>query len=428
MRRERADILVLGGGPAGVSAAVSAKKRRPKARVVLVSSEPSHYMRPAVTALLEDPSMNPEEIVSLDPVFLLSQGVEPFTRGRVTELSYGSAHARGPWGEVEFEYDSLVIATGGKPLIPPVEGVDLGGVYSIRTLADARKLAGLLKPGVRLAVVGAGLAGVKLAIAASKRGAHVTLLEMKRVLWTVLDPPLTELARKLVEGSGVRVIENKAVDRLLEGPEATVGGVEAGGETFEVDLVVFATGVEPNSALARSLGLKLGIRGAIKTDEEMSTSKGGVWAAGDCAETLDLVTGKPTYRPIGSIAFLGGKIAGINAAGGGARYRGFIRRQAEDVKGIHLVSLGLTGAEAQALGLKYDVVELHSSWPDPQLPWWLKRTLKLAVAVAERGTGRLLGFQAIGGPLARRKSYTIIQMIAEGREASSLETLGFKAA
>ncbi len=428
MRRERADVLVLGGGPAGISAAVSAKKRRPEARVILVSSEPSHYMRPAVTALLEDPSMNPEEIVSLDPVFLLSQGVEPFTRGRVTELSDGSAYARGPWGEVEFEYDSLVIATGGKPFVPPVEGVDLRGVYSIRTLADARKLAGLLKPGARLAVVGAGLAGVKLAIAASKRGAYVTLLEMKRVLWTVLDPPLTDLARKLVEGSGVRVIEDKAVDRLLEGPEATVGGVEADGEPFEADLVVFATGVEPNSALARSLGLKLGIRGAIKTDKEMSTSKGGVWAAGDCAETLDLVTGKPIYRPIGSIAFLGGKIAGINAAGGGARYRGFIRRQAEDVKGIHLVSLGLTGAEAQALGLRYGVVELHSSWPDPQLPWWLKRPLKLAVAIAERGTDRLIGFQAIGGPLARRKSYTIIRMIAEGREVSSLETLGFKAA
>jgi len=428
LRREKADVLVLGGGPAGISAAISAKRRNLGVRVILVSSEPSHYMRPAVTALLEDPRVSPEEIVSLDPVFLLGQGVEPFTRGRVTELTDGLAHAQGPWGEVEFEYESLIIATGGVPFVPPIEGVDLRGVYSVRTLRDARRLANLLRPGVRLSVVGAGLAGVKLAVAASRRGAVVTLLEMKRVLWTVLDPPLTDLAKKLVEGSGVRVLENKAVDRIVEGPQGSVSGVEAGGEVIKADLVVFATGVKPNSALARSLGLKLGVRGAIKTDEGMSTSKRGVWAAGDCAETLDLITGKPTYRPIGSIAFLGGKIAGINAAGGSARYRGFIRRQAEDVKGLHLVSLGLTGAEAQALGLEYDVVELHSSWPDPQLPWWLKRPLKLSVAIVERGTDRLIGFQAIGGPLARRKSYTIVRMIAEGREVSSLETLGFKAA
>ncbi len=424
MRLESVDVLVVGGGPAGVAAAVSAKGRSPDARVALVSSEPTHYMRPAVTALIEDPSLGEDQITSFDPVKLLEFGVEPFTRAKVLEVDSDGARARGPWGEVAFEFSSLVLATGGKPFVPPVEGAGLDGVTSVRTIREARRLASKISPGIRLVVVGAGLAGVKLALASHSRGADVTIVEMKNVLWTVLDPPLSDLAGQIVRGAGVKVIEGRAVERIL-GENGRVSGVEAGGARVEADLVIFATGVRPNSRLAEEMGLELGVRGAVRTDERMATSREGVWAAGDCAETIDLVTGKRTYRPIGSLAYLGGRIAGVNSVGGRARYAGFIRRQAEDVKGIHLASLGLTGAEASALGVPHEPVELKPSRGPPSLPWWLHRSAGRALALVEKGTDRLIGFQALGLPLSRRKSYAIVRLIATRASVSELELLGY---
>ncbi|MDK2464862.1 MAG: FAD-dependent oxidoreductase, partial [Candidatus Korarchaeota archaeon] len=224
--------------------------------------------------------------------------------------------------------------------------------------------------------------------------------------------------------AGVRVIEGKAVEKIL-GEGGRVSGVEAGGDRVDADLVVFATGVRPNSHLAEEMGLELGIRGAVKTDGRMATSREGVWAAGDCAETIDLVTGKRTYRPIGSLAYLGGRIAGINSVGGSARYAGFIRRQAEDVKGIHLASLGLTGAEESALGVPHEPVELRVSRGPPSLPWWLERSSGRALALVEKGTDRLIGFQVLGSPLSRRKSYVIVRLIATRASVSELESLGY---
>jgi len=426
LRMESVDVLVVGGGPAGIASAISARERAPDRRLALVSSEPGHYMRPAVTAVIEEPGLGDDHLSSLDPVKLLELGVEPFTRAKVlwADPDSGQAVARGPWGEVSFEFSSLVLATGGRPLIPPMEGTDLDGVAAVRTLTDARRLASRLSSGSRLVVIGAGLAGVKLALAAHSRGARVTLVEMKSVLWTVLDPPLSEAAGRIVRGAGVSVLEGRTVERIV-GVDGRVSAVEADGHRIDADLAVFATGVRPDSRLAREMGLELGIRGAVRTNEEMSTSAEGVWAAGDCAESIDLVTGKRTYRPIGSLAYLGGRIAGINAVGGKARYSGFIRRQAEDVRGIHLVSLGLTGAEASALGVPHEMVELRNSRGPPALPWWLERSAGRALALVERGTDRLIGFQALGSPLSRRKSHSIVRLIASRAEVSELERLGY---
>jgi len=318
------------------------------------------------------------------------------------------------------EYSSLVLATGGRPFVPPVEGADLPGVVTVRTLGEAASLGRRVGPGLRLVVVGAGLAGTKLAVIAARRGASVTLVEMREVLWTVLDPPLTRLAAGPVSASGVRIIEGAPVERILGGER--VSAVEAGGERVPADLVVFSTGVRPDSDLARSMGLELGVRGAVRTDERMGTSEEGVWAAGDCAETIDAVSKKKTYRPIGSIAYMGGRVAGLNSVGVGEEYGGFLRRQAEEMPGLRLVSVGLTGAEADALGVRYERVPLEVR-AGPGIPWWLRTPFRAAQALVDP-RGRLVGFQAVGGRFPRRAASAVSRVILSGGGLADLEPLG----
>ncbi len=407
----RADVLVVGAGVAGAAAALAAKRREPGLRVVLVGDEPP-YRRPDIFSVME--GLPPSEIDTLGAE-LRRAGVDVRV-GRRAGFEEGGAIAVG--GE-EVEYGALVLATGASAWVPPVGGIDLAGVHTFRGIGDAFSLRGGIEPGVRAAVVGAGLIGVKMAAHLARAGLKVTLIEMLSVMWTVLDPPLSDRIRAALEADGVRVMEGAALESVRG--DGRVREVVAGGTAIPADLVVVATGVRPTvpgdvPELAR------GIRGAVRVDRRARAGE-GIYAAGDCAESFDLPSGERTYRPVGSVAYLSGTIAGLNAAGAGASYRGFVRRQAEVVLGIEVTSVGLSGAEARALGVPHEVVTLRSERRPGGVGWWYGDGADY-LAVVERGSDRVLGLEAVGWAGSRRPVAAAIPMIGEGRSLGDLEVLG----
>lgn len=404
-------IVVIGANAAGAKAASKAKRSNPEAEVVLIDRGNfisygacgiPYYLSDAVPSIKE--LMSTMAGVVRDAEFFRKvKGVTVRTNTEVTAIDReGKSLAlldRLSGERSHLSYHRLVLATGSAPVVPKLPGVTLPGIATVKTLEDAELLRSNAVPGSVACIVGAGLIGLETAEALRQKGMRVILLELRdQVLPGVLDPELaSKVARQLAsEGvevrTGCRVTgfagHNRVERVLLEGAE------------LPADLVILATGVVPNVGLARAAGLKIGSTGAVSVDAGMYTSDPDILACGDCCQTVHRVTGKEVYLPMGSTANKQGRVAGINAVGGEVRFSGVIGTSIVRVFRLNVGKTGLSETEASTHGFAVETV--LSPAPDKAhfFPGAKPILLKL---VAERGTGRLLGLQAVGeGDVAKR--------------------------
>jgi nitrite reductase (NADH) large subunit len=333
---ERRRVVVIGAGIAGVSAAQSARETSPEAEVFLVSKETEiPYYRLNLTRYLAGEidaaslPIHPEE-------WYESQGVQ-FLRG--AELhSLDLENKKASFHGADFlYYDSLVLAIGSHPFVPPIPGTNKENLTVLRTKTDADFILDQSRSGCRCVVVGGGLLGLETAGALSKQGADVTLLEGHRWLMPrQLNEKGGKLLEKFLEPMGIRLIKRARVQEIA-GDERVRGVVLMDGETVPADLVVVATGVRPNSYIARMKGAE--VNQGIVVNNTMMTSLPDVFAAGDVAEHRGVCYG--TWAP----SQYQGIIAGINAAGGRAEFAGIPRSNMLKVLGYDLFSMGPVAAE-----------------------------------------------------------------------------------
>ena len=294
--------------------------------------------------------------------------------------------------ESNLPYDRLILATGSSPLIPKVDNVDLRGILTVKSLADAELLKNSAIAGSTACIVGGGLIGLETAEALQLRGMQVTVVEMRdQLLLGILDREMAFLVEKQINQQGVTVMTGCRVTGF--GGTKQVETVFIGTRELQADLVVLAPGVSPNVGLARAAGLEIGITGAISVDTRLCTNDPDIYACGDCCETTHLITGKKVHIPLGSTANKQGRVAGINAAGGEASFGGVIGTSILRVFDLNAGKTGLTEAEARAHG--YDIEVAMSPAHDKAhfFPGAKPIVLKL---IAERPSGRLLGLQAVG--------------------------------
>ncbi len=310
-------IAVVGNGIAGDQAAFAAKRTDPDARVVMLSREPHPLYSACVLA---------EYVAGEIPrstVFLRS--AEDYVRAGIEmrfsrEVSSWSPEDRALRldGE-ELVYDGLIIATGSRPFVPPIPGVDKEGVFALKSFDDAEGLRRM--QGKAAVVVGAGPVGMEAAVAFRRLGWSVAVVElMDRILPRMLDAPLSESVKKHLEGRGVSVFLGERVEEIEGG--VRVEAVRTDQRTLAADVVVLVIGMRPRVELAKAGGLALGPAGGIDTDETMSVGLPGVWACGDCAESKDLISGARGLHMLWNNARLQGQTAGANAAGARKRYAG----------------------------------------------------------------------------------------------------------
>lgn len=393
-------IIIIGGVAAGAKAAAKAHRTNPDHEIIIYQDEAEiSYSACGLPYVISGVIDDERKIVIRKPEDFIKEGIRVFVRHRVICIDQSKQQliVRNLQDKTDsiVSYDRLVIATGAFPIVPNVEGVTLEGVLTLRNLSDLahfKTVLTKLKP-LKAVIVGAGYIGLELAETFHELGIKTTILEKANRILPKFDPEMAQLVHNHLQENQVEVILGDGLAKL-SGSDGRVIAIETeSGRIIPTNIVVIAIGVRPNVNLVKEAGIKLGGTGAIAVDSRMETSAPGVYAAGDCCETVNRITGLPTWMPLGDIANLQGRVAGENAAGGNANFPGVFGTAIFKTFKLTVAITGLSEQSALEFGLDPIAVVITSSDKARYYPGKQNFSLKI---VANRQNGRLLGGQIIG--------------------------------
>jgi len=417
-------VVIVGGSAAGMAAAAKAKRVNKELDVIVF--ERSKYVSYAACGV---PYYFQGLVKELDKLvyytaeyFRRERGIDVRTRHLVTEIDRSSKTVTAidleSGKEVKVEYDKLLLATGGIASKPPVDGIDLDGIFTLRILEDADKLYREAVKADTIGIVGVGYIGLEMAEAFRKMGKKVIVLGRRSHVLPSFDEEPAKPVEEVIRRNGVDLHLNEKVV-AFEGRDR-VNKVVTDKGSYNVDLVLLSVGVKPNIEFAKKLGLEIGTTGAIKVDKTMRTSDPDIYAAGDNVETINLVTGKHIYIPLAPTANKMGRVAGENLAGGYAEFPGIVGTAIAKIFDIEVGRTGLTYEEALKEGFNAVYIDIIHGTRSHYYPGNKRINIRL---VADKDTHRVLGLQATGeeGVLARVD--TAAAVITAGMKTEDLKML-----
>lgn len=290
-------------------------------------------------------------------------------------------------------YDKLVIATGARALVPPFEGGNLKGIFTLRTVNDSLRIKEYLnevKP-QNIVIIGGGYIGLEMVETFVEKWCKVSLIERAPHIIPNMDSDMAEILTEYLVSKGVDIHTGESVQGFLGKDRVEAVVTDKG--TIPADFVLLSIGVLPNTEFAADCGITLGPKNAILTDRKMKTNIEGIFAAGDCATAPHEVSGKDVYIPLGTTANKQGKVAGENGAGGDATFNGVLGTGIARVMEMEVSRTGLSERECKELGILYESRKIKSRTSAHYCPNSRHIHLKL---IAEQGTGRILGSQIVG--------------------------------
>jgi NADPH-dependent 2,4-dienoyl-CoA reductase/sulfur reductase-like enzyme/rhodanese-related sulfurtransferase len=410
-------VIVVGGVAGGASCAARLRRLDEKVEILMVERGP--YVSYAncglpyhVGGVIEKES---SLLVATEQTFREQFAIDCRTRCEVVGISAAAKtvqlknHAT---GEVTTEkYDKLVLSPGAAPIRPPLPGIDLPGIFSVRTVPDARDIRAWITrddvPGMDsytgyqtvtkskcAVVIGGGFIGLEMVENLVHLGLEVALIEKMDQVMPPLDPEFALLVRRRLEKNGVRV---ELSDGVAGFRQATSGALEVltdSGKVHPADVVIMAIGVKPETALAKMAGLELGQRGGIRVDEQMRTSVPDIFAIGDAVEVKDFVTGQWSLIPLAGPANRQGRIVADVIAGRKARYRGTQGTSICLVFGAAVASTGVSEKALVRMGDKdYEYIYL---FPNSHAGYYPGAKMLAIKVLFRKSNGRLLGAQVLG--------------------------------
>jgi NADPH-dependent 2,4-dienoyl-CoA reductase/sulfur reductase-like enzyme len=390
--------VVIGGDAAGMSAASRLKRIAPEAEVIVYEkTQDVSYSACSMPYNIADKD-NPVNnlIVRTADAFINAQGIDLHIGHMVTGIDRKLKKVLGNTADgknFESSYDKLLIATGASAIIPNVPGVDLDGVFVLKTLEDGRRIKDYLAgESVKKAVIiGMGYIALEMAEALTARGIAVTMIKKREQLLPWMIPELSAVVGKELESRGVELKAGLA----LESIKKTAKGLQvaAGGSSFDCDMVLLAIGVKPESGLAAAAGLELGASNAVSIDKTMRTSDPDIFAAGDCADCLSIVSGEKIWVPLALTANRGGRLAADNMLGDEQLFNGIAGTGVFKVFDLEVARTGMSVEEASAAGFspvyKAVVAKSKAHVFEGSAPLH-------ASFIADKETGRILGAQMTG--------------------------------
>jgi NAD(P)H-nitrite reductase large subunit len=349
--------VIVGASAAGIGAVEAIREVDPVGTITVISEELCpQYSRPMISDFVSGKA-SLEKMKCREDQFWKKNEVQALTGRTAVRLNLADKYVELDGGD-RVDFEKLLLATGGKPFVPKIEGVDKEGVFTFTTFSDAESLATKIQSAKRAVVIGAGLIGVSVAEALAKRGLEVTMVEFKdKILSLILDPTASEVVENVVRKAGVTIVTSQTVQRVLgkfEDDSVVGGAVLTNGDHVPCDLVVIAIGVIPRMELVAGTDVKTN-RGII-VDRFMRTNVPDVFASGDVAEAYDFIFDENRLLALWPLAQLEGRVAGYNMAGKKTDYSGGTSMSALKYFGVPIVSVGIANPEEDCT---YEILVRH---------------------------------------------------------------------
>jgi NADPH-dependent 2,4-dienoyl-CoA reductase/sulfur reductase-like enzyme/rhodanese-related sulfurtransferase len=399
-------IIVIGGSAAGPKAAARARRMDEFAEITMFQKGPNLSMASCgypyyIGGFFEDRNKllcTPTGVVRDPQFYWNAKGIKAIVNTEITRINREHKtveYVNTLTGETGAEpYDKLVVATGSTPNMPPVPGIELDGISTLHSMQDADYLRKIRDEGQikKAVVIGGGLIGLETLEALNLAGVELTLIELLPQLLTFLDWKMAKIVEKHLKTKANVITQNGVAEFIGENGKLVAVKLQNGTE-IPCQLAVVAIGVRPNVKLAEEAGLNIGELGGIQVDEFMQTNDPDIYAAGDCCEITNTITGKKVLAPYGDLANLEGRVIGENVIKGNqVKFPGTIQT---GICKLFDYGVGITGlSEAKVQEADIDYVKVVNASPDK--PGFMNGKLLITKLIAERSSGRILGAQCIG--------------------------------
>lgn len=428
MKDVQEHLVVIGGTAAGASAASRARKLDPSLPITVFEKTGFvTYGSCGLPYYIGKEIKDYSDLVTYTPEFLKEKrclDVKIFKEVTAVDIKAKRVVVRDvqdPCNTEEVSFSKLIFATGASPVIPPIKGINLKNVFTLRTIEDGINIKEHIDRGgvQRAAIIGGGFIGLEMAEALRNRGLDVYLFEMLPRILPQLDEQMSDIIQKELHDNGVHVYTGCSVNEIMGQDGKVKEVITKDGDVFSADFVILSVGVRPNTSLAQKAGIETGLLGGILVNEYLQTSQPDVWACGDCVQMYDMILKEPTYVPLGTTANKQGKIAGENALGGKVVFPGVLGTQATKVFNLFIAATGLS--EDRALQAGKEVVTNLISKNDraSYYPGHQQAYVKL---ILEK-SGKLLGAQILGSEGAALRINVLVTAISAGMDIKQLNEL-----
>ncbi len=411
-------VIIVGGVAGGASCAARLRRLDEKAEIIIVERGP--YVSYANCGLPYHVGGTIEQeaslLVATEQTFRVVFNIDCRTNCEVVGVSAGNKTVElrnNLTGEITTEsYDKLVLSPGASPIRPPLPGIDLPGIFSVRTVPDARNIRewlerDLVRSGMneysgidtlskprKAVVVGGGFIGLEMVENLMHRGLGVTLVEKLNQVMPPLDPEMARLVKRYMQKRGVKVELSDGVAGFRQTADGTLEVLTESGKAHPAHIVILAIGVRPETALAKMAGLELGQRGGIRVDEHMRTSDADIYAVGDAVEVKDFVTGQWSLIPLAGPANRQGRIVADVLCGRNSCYRG---TQGTSICQVFDATIAQTGASEKLLTMLGDTdFEKIYLYPNSHAGYYPGAKLLVTKVIFRKSNGLLMGAQMLG--------------------------------
>ena len=437
-------VIIIGGVAGGASCAARLRRLDEKAEIIMVERGPYvSYANCGLPYHVGDVIKEEANLLVADAnTFRFQFGIDVRTGCEAIGISLDEKTVQlrdAATGEVATEsYDKLVLSPGAPSLHPPLPGIDLPGVFQVRTVPDARAirewiergslfLSGMnsysgfqtVRPKTRAVVIGGGFIGLETAENLIHRGFEVTVVEMGEQILAPIDQEMARIVEGYVQQHGIRLALNDGVAEIQEAANNTLVVLTKSGKSYPADLVILALGVRPDTTLAKSAGLEIGERGGIRVNEHMRTSNPDIFAVGDAIEVKDFVTGEWSLIALAGPANRQGRIAADVIAGRDSRFRG---SQGTSVIGLFGATAAWTGASEKTLNRNgdkdYEKIYLYPNSHAGYYPGARPIAMKI---IFRKSDGRLIGAQALGEDNVDKRISALAMALQMGATIYDLE-------